>query len=65
MAKFYTPSEIRPLEKLVMDFSYANGYDPLNVFPGLYHPRLFSGRSPDAQLEIQKTAECRIHGNDR
>ncbi len=32
MAKYYTPSEIRPLEKLIMDFSYANGYDPLNVF---------------------------------
>lgn len=32
MAKYYTPSEIRPLEKLIMDFSYTNGYDPLNVF---------------------------------
>ena len=32
MAKYNTPSEIRPLEKLIMDFSYSNGYDPLNVF---------------------------------
>ena len=32
MAKYDTPSEIRPLEKLVMDFSYTNGYEPLNVF---------------------------------
>ena len=32
MAKYDTPSAIRPLEKLIMDFSYANGYDPLNVF---------------------------------
>lgn len=32
MAKYDTPSDIRPLEKLILDFSYANGYDPLNVF---------------------------------
>lgn len=32
MAKYDTPSKLRPLEKLIMDFSYANGYDPINVF---------------------------------
>lgn len=32
MAKYDIPSKLRPLEKLIMDFSYANGYDPVNVF---------------------------------
>lgn len=32
MAKYDTPYAIRPLEKLIMDFSYTNGYDPLDVF---------------------------------
>lgn len=32
MAKYDTPSEIRPLEKLITDFSYTNGFDPINVF---------------------------------
>lgn len=32
MAKYDTPEAIRPLEKLIQDFSYANGYDPINVF---------------------------------
>ena len=32
MATFNTPSAIRPLEKLIMDFSHANGHGPLNVF---------------------------------
>lgn len=32
MAKYDIPSKLRPLEKLIMDFSYANGYDPINVF---------------------------------
>lgn len=32
MAKYDTPSEIRPLEKLIVDFSYTNGFDSINVF---------------------------------
>lgn len=32
MAKYNTPAEVRPLEKLIMDFSYTNGFDPMNVF---------------------------------
>lgn len=32
MARYDTPSDLHPLEKLIMDFSYANGYDPINVF---------------------------------
>ena len=32
MAKYETPPPIRPLEKLITDFSYTNGLDPVNVF---------------------------------
>lgn len=32
MAKYETPPPVRPLEKLIMDFSYTNGLDPVNVF---------------------------------
>lgn len=32
MAKYDTPDAIRPLEKLVMDFSRTNGYAPMDVF---------------------------------
>lgn len=32
MATYDTPTEIRPLEKLIVDFSYTNGFDPINVF---------------------------------
>lgn len=32
MAKYYIPSTIQPLEKLIQDFSYKNGFNPLNVF---------------------------------
>ena len=32
MAKYETPPPVRPLEKLITDFSYTNGLDPVNVF---------------------------------
>lgn len=32
MAKYNIPSQIRPLEKLIVDFSYQNGFDAMNVF---------------------------------
>ena len=32
MAQYNTPQAIRPLEKLVCDFAYSNGYDPMSVF---------------------------------
>ncbi|GAE84887.1 type I restriction enzyme [Bacteroides reticulotermitis JCM 10512] len=47
MPTFDTPYAIRPLEKLIMDFSYANGYDPLNVFRD-FLAYIIHGFSPDA-----------------
>lgn len=32
MAPYNTPQTIRPLEKMVCDFAYSNGYDPISVF---------------------------------
>ena len=32
MAPYNTPQAIRPLEKMVCDFAYSNGYDPISVF---------------------------------
>lgn len=32
MAKYDTPPAIRPLEKLIVDFSYTNGFDSIHVF---------------------------------
>lgn len=32
MAKYETPPTIRPLEKLIVDFSYTNGFDSIHVF---------------------------------
>lgn len=32
MAKYETPPPVRPLEKMITDFSYTNGLDPVNVF---------------------------------
>ena len=32
MAKYETPPPVRPLEKLITDFSYTSGLDPVNVF---------------------------------
>ena len=53
MAKYETPPPVRPLEKLITDFSYTNGLDPVNVL----------NDSPTAELEIQTAAEHEIHGN--
>lgn len=47
MAKYNTPSDIRPLEKLIRDFSYANGYDPMNVFDD-FLTYIIHGFSPEA-----------------
>ena len=35
MAKYETPPPVRPLEKLITDFSYTNGLDPVNVLNDL------------------------------
>ncbi len=32
MAPYNTPQAIRPLEKMICDFAYSNGYDPISVF---------------------------------
>ena len=32
MVPYNTPQTIRPLEKMVCDFAYSNGYDPISVF---------------------------------
>ena len=32
MVPYNTPQAIRPLEKMVCDFAYSNGYDPISVF---------------------------------
>ena len=34
MAKYETPPPVRPLEKLITDFSCTNGLDPVNVLKG-------------------------------
>ena len=36
MAKYETPPPVRPLEKLITDFSYTNGLDPVNVLKELH-----------------------------
>lgn len=66
MAKYETPPPVRPLEKLITDFSYTNGLDPVNVLNDLltYIIHGFSpGAPPTAELEIQTAAEHEIHGN--
>lgn len=47
MAKYNIPSKLRPLEKLIMDFSYSNGYDPINVFDD-FLTYIIHGFSPGA-----------------
>lgn len=47
MAQYNTPSDIRPLEKLIRDFSYANGYDAINVFND-FLAYIIHGFSPEA-----------------
>ena len=32
MAQYNTPQALRPLEKLICDFAYSNGYEPMSVF---------------------------------
>jgi type I restriction enzyme M protein len=32
MAPYNTPQAIRLLEKMICDFAYSNGYDPISVF---------------------------------
>lgn len=66
MAKYETPPPIRPLEKLITDFSYTNGLDPVNVFNDFltYIIHGFSpGAPPTAELEVQTAAEHEIYGN--
>ena len=47
MAKYETPPPVRPLEKLITDFSYTNGLDPVNVFND-FLTYIIHGLSPDA-----------------
>ena len=47
MAKYETPPPVRPLEKLITDFSYTNGLDPVNVFND-FLTYIIHGFSPDA-----------------
>lgn len=47
MAKYNIPSDIRPLEKLILDFSYKNGYDAMDVFND-FLTYIIHGFSPDA-----------------
>lgn len=47
MAKYDTPSGIRPLEKLIVDFSYQNGFDAMNVFND-FLTYIIHGFSPEA-----------------
>ena len=32
MAQYNTPQALRPLEKLIGNFAYTNGYEPMSVF---------------------------------
>lgn len=32
MAQYNTPQALRPLENLICDFAYSNGYEPMSVF---------------------------------
>ena len=47
MAKYETPPPVRPLEKLITDFSYTNGLDPVNVLNDLL-AYIIHGFSPGA-----------------
>ena len=64
MAPYNTPQAIRPLEKMVCDFAYSNGYDPISVFNDfLCHSRVLSRRTAPYGLEIQTAAEQAFYGN--
>ena len=65
MVPYNTPQAIRPLEKMVCDFAYSNGYDPISVFNDFlrYVIHGFSpGAPPLMALEIQTAAEPFLHG---
>lgn len=47
MAQYNTPAEIRPLEKIIYDFAYSGGYEPMNVFNDFLH-YVIHGFSPGA-----------------
>lgn len=47
MAKYETPPPVRPLEKLITDFSCTNGLDPVNVLNDLL-TYIIHGFSPGA-----------------
>lgn len=47
MAKYEAPKEVRNLEKMIIDFSYQNGYDMIDVFNDLLR-YIIHGFSPGA-----------------
>ena len=47
MAKYETPPPVRPLEKLITDFSYTNGLEPVDVFND-FLTNIIHGFSPGA-----------------
>ena len=61
MAPYNTPQAIRPLEKMVCDFAYSNGYDPISVFNDFLR-YVIHGFSPYG-LGIQTAAEQAFYGN--
>lgn len=66
MVPYNTPQTIRPLEKMVCDFAYSNGYDPISVFNDFlrYVIHGFSSRrTAPYGLEIQTAAEQAFYGN--
>ena len=65
MAQYNIPQALRPLEKLICDFAYSHGYEPMSVFNDFlrYVIHGFSPRCAARQgLEIQTAAEPFLHG---
>ena len=66
MVPYNTPQAIRPLEKMVCDFAYSNGYDPISVFNDFLRyviHGVLSRRTAPYGLEIQTAAEQAFYGN--
>ena len=65
MARYDTPVEVRPLERLILGFSSECGRNPMTVFEDFltYVIHGFSPGVPPEKLEIQGEAERGIHAD--
>ena len=63
MAPYNTPQAIRLLEKMICDFAYSNGYDPISVFNDfLLHGNIFQNRSSGERTVLYPAGYLRPDG---